>query len=495
MLCLMANKNISDKIIFGTVKMKNRRIFLTCSITLLVSFLFITCVGIFSGWYFLWRTQTAPTSALPNEIVNQLFETTDSPAINSKTTPAVQTDNSSNTSINDRLDQEIIRQMDDIQLQVILERGLKPSEEIDRILYSREQLREKISQDFFKNYSEEDARNEAITLASFGLITPDYDLRTLYTDLYTEQVAGFFDIETNEMVVVQGESFSGVEKFVYAHEYTHALQDQNFDIEKQLNFNDEACEHEAERCTAVLALIEGDATLTQLRWFLRNATPEDQAKLMEMVAQGTDSPIFDSAPEFISLSLTFPYDYGYLFVDHLYKKGGWGTVDRVYQVPPTSTEQILHPERYPDDKPLSITLPALNTLFDSNWEEIDKGVLGEWSTYLFLAKGLDKESRLDEDVAWRAVEGWGGDAYIVLNNPSTMETVLVLKSIWDSETDAAEFAESFRVYADGRFDLVTTDHWKGNDGTHLLQQALDTTTWIMAPDSETAFNIMQIVNP
>jgi hypothetical protein len=76
-----------------------------------------------------------------------------------------------------------------------------------------------------------------------------------------------------------------------------------------------------------------------------------------------------------------------------------------------------------------------------------------------------------------------------------METVLVLKSIWDSETDAAEFAESFRVYADERFNLVTTDHWKGNDGTHLLQQALDTTTWIMAPDPETAFNIMQIVNP
>ena len=71
-------------------------------------------------------------------------------------------------------------------------------------------------------------------MAAFGLINPDFDLQNLYIDLYSEQIAGFFDIEENEMVVVQGEGFGGVERFVYAHEYTHVLQDQNFDIENGL---------------------------------------------------------------------------------------------------------------------------------------------------------------------------------------------------------------------------------------------------------------------
>jgi hypothetical protein len=228
---------------------------------------------------------------------------------------------------------------------------------------------------------------------------------------------------------------------------------------------------------------------------MSNASTADQAEVMEMVTKGTDSPVFDSAPEFIALGLTFPYEYGYMFVDHLYSKGGWGTVDRAYQNPPVSTEQILHPNRYPDDKPIPIILPNLGDILGSGWEEIDRGVVGEWYSYLILSKGLDERSRLDNDQAERAAEGWGGDAYVVYYNADNQETVMVLNSVWDTTADAGEFAKAFRNYSDQRFGKSSNDTWQDSDSYHEFHFDADTTTWILAPNVEVASAIWQMLQP
>jgi len=477
--------------------MNDRRILITCLIVLMASCIIIFCASIFgTGIYFLNSTSSDVFSTSEDRS-NTKTGTETQPQVDSGATEAtsIPENEVQNSSAQVSIDPYIARQMDEIQMQVILERGLKPSDQVTRILYSPEQLREKIIQDFFKDYSTEDARNEVLTLASFGLLEPDYDLHTLYTDLYSEQVAGFFDTDTKEMVVVLGEDFGGVERFVYAHEYSHVLQDQNFDLENGLNFNDEACETDSERCSAILALIEGDATVSQLNWFVNNATPDDKAELMKMMANETESPVFDSAPEFISLGLTFPYEYGYLFVDYLHSKGGWGTVDRAYQNPPLSTEQIIHPDRYPDDKPIPVSLPKFEDILGSGWEEIDRGVMGEWYTYLILAKGLDENARLDDDQAKLAVEGWGGDAYLVYYNEETGETVMVFRTTWDTSADADEFADSFRDYADDRFGTSSSDTWQGLDGFHMFKHQTETTTWIYAPDPEVTASIWQNLSP
>jgi hypothetical protein len=375
--------------------------------------------------------------------------------------------------------------MDEIQMQVILERGLKPSENVNRGLYSSEQLQERVLNDFLEEYSPEEAQSDALSLAAFGLLEPDFDLYNFYIDLLSEQIAGFYDQETKEMVVVQGEGFNGPERLTYAHEYTHALQDQNYDIEDGLNFNDEACEFDSERCAAVQALIEGDASLAELTWFFENGTPEDQAEIMEFY-NTFEMPVFDSAPEFITMDFTFPYDYGYTFVESLHSQGGWGTVDRAYQNLPQSTEQILHPERYPDDQPIAMALPDFSGILDSNWEEIDRGTMGEWYTYLILSKGLDINARLDEETASLATEGWGGDAYIVYHNADTQESVMLLLSTWDTPEDADEFAAAFRDYVNGRFGLSADDTWQGSDGLHAFYQEGVSTAWVLAPDAKTA---------
>ncbi len=478
--------------------MIDRRILITCLILLLVACLVVGSAGLVGAGYYFRDSISSDASIESEENYSQQNNAQIHPesSAEKKVDPSKSDNQTSHSPVPETISPEITRQMDEIQLQVILERGLKPSGNIDRKLYSPDQLSDKITQDFLENYPAEDALNEALTMAAFGLINSDFDLHTLYTELYSEQVAGFFDMESKEMVVVQGESFGGVERFVYAHEYTHVLQDQNFDIDNELNYNDEACETDSERCTAILALIEGDATLTQLQWFLSNASPEDQDELMEMIRNEINSPIFNSAPEFITLGVTFPYEYGYLFVDHLYRNGGWGSVDRAYQNPPLSTEQILHPDHYPDDLPIQVELPELkNVLQNAWWEEIDRGVLGEWYTYLILAKGLNESARLDDGQAKLAAEGWGGDAYVVYYNTDATETLMILRSTWDTPADADEFADSFRDYADGRFGTSSTDTWQGEDGYHIFNHQANSTTWIFAPDAEIAAAVWQTVQP
>jgi hypothetical protein len=89
------------------------------------------------------------------------------------------------------------------------------------------------------------------------------------------------------------------------------------DLKRGLNYNEEACEVDSERCAAIQALIEGDASWTEILWFQTHATRSDYLDLMQ-VYEGFDSPIFNDAPPYIQLDLLFPYDKGFAFVEHTF---------------------------------------------------------------------------------------------------------------------------------------------------------------------------------
>jgi hypothetical protein len=387
------------------------------------------------------------------------------------------------------LDPDVVVQMESIQDQVIIDRGLQPKEPVNRILFTNSQLRERLIEDFREDYPPDEVEADKITLAAFGLLDGNFDLANFYLDLLTEQVAGFYDQETKEMVVVQGEGFQGPERLTYAHEYTHALQDQNFDIENGLNYNDDACEEDSERCAAIQALLEGDASLSELNWFFEYSTSQDQTEIFEFY-ENINTPILDSAPAFLSEDFIFPYQKGFEFVQHLYDQGGWSAVNASYENLPLSTEQILHPERYPEDRPVKVTIPELSDVLGINWEVVDQDVMGEWYTYLMLSFGMDANTRLETSQAGSAVDGWEGDAYVVYHNQEEQSTVLVLQSLWDSALEAEEFTNAFRSYATKRFGAPVIEEpgswgWESNEGYSTFSLNQQWTTWIIAPEKET----------
>jgi hypothetical protein len=203
------------------------------------------------------------------------------------------------------------------------------------------------------------------------LLDKDFDLYNFYLDLYSEQIAGFYDQEIKEMFIVQDNDFAGPERLTYAHEYVHALQDQQYDIENGLRFNDDACESDSERCAAVQSLLEGDASLTEAHWLSNFATLEDQKDLADFYNE-LKSPVFDRAPAFMQEDFLFPYQQGQKFVEALFDLGGWEFVNQAYENPPVSTEQILHPEMYPDNSPVTVNLPDLVSFLDQAWVETDR---------------------------------------------------------------------------------------------------------------------------
>jgi hypothetical protein len=394
---------------------------------------------------------------------------------------------------------DVAATMDEIQKQVVGLRGLQPNAPIMRALMSPDQLRERVINDFFDDYTDEEAQNDAIVLAVLGLLEPDFDLHNFYIDLLSEQVAGFYDHETKEMYVVQGEGFGGLERLTYSHEFTHILQDQAYDIEKGLNYNDEACETDTERCAAIQALIEGDASILEFQWFGKYATAEDQRQLMEFYGS-YESPVFDSAPDFMKEDFLFPYQEGMAFAQYLYDQSGWETVDGAYRDLPVSTEQILHPERYPDDRPISVTLPDLGAILDDGWVEIERNVMGEWYTILILAHGLDVSTRLEETEAQAAAEGWGGDQYVVYFSEQTQATAMVFTTLWEAEAEASEFAAAFERYANARFGSLVEQQngfwaWEFPSGYTEFHLVGRQTFWIMAPESALAQAIRDVVLP
>ncbi|MFC1919601.1 hypothetical protein ACFLWX_02275 [Chloroflexota bacterium] len=297
-------------------------------------------------------------------------------------------------------------------------------------------------------------------LAILNLIPEDMDLYQFFLDLYTEQVIGLYDSDTEKMYIISyAESFGPEDKVTYAHEYVHALQQQHFDIRSL----EEAAGEDSEALAALDALLEGEATIFGFLYAYAFMSEQEQEELLQ---PGEDSPIFDQAPHAIQRSFIYPYVEGTAFVTALLETGMLDAINEAYAKPPVSTEQILHPEKYFDDEtPLPVIMPDVVAGLGTGWSEIDSDVLGEFSLRVYL------ETATEEEVAADAAAGWGGDRYILLKGPQD-ERVLVAQIVWDSEEDAQEFSE------------VALAPLEGTLNERFLDVEGDQTLLIIAPTEE-----------
>jgi hypothetical protein len=251
---------------------------------------------------------------------------------------------------------------------------------------------------------------------------------------------------------------------------------------------------DAEKCAAVLALIEGDATYSEIAWLSEYASMQDLRDIQQFY-DNYHSPVFDSAPAFLQEDFVFPYLFGQSFVEYFHNQGGWPAVNEVYKNPPVSTEQIIHPERYPDEEPLPVKLSDFSPSLGEGWLEVDGGVMGEWYTYLILAHGLDPSARLSESSAQAAAAGWGGDAYKIYYNFQEESTVMVLQTIWDTNEDAREFYNAFQEYGESRFGTATSTStervsWDNPESYAEFHIEEGATMWLLAPDKAAAQKVM-----
>lgn len=475
------------------------------NILIAVLLLFAVCclcsgaIGLATGGVLLFDNQGVdrqlPT-LIPSASPTSQAAPTEETSVGKSTTPQ-ETAEATPASPQDKLPVEIAAQMDEIQSQVEDLRGLTQVEPVIRTLLTADQLRERLVQDFLEENDEQELEDDLRVLSAFGLIDRDFNLYDFYIDLLSEQIAGYYDDENKEMVVIQGEEFDGPERLTYAHEFTHTLQDQHYGLRDGLGIDDDHCQADSEYCAAVQALLEGDATLTEQYWLYSYGSTEDIQQLDDFY-QTMESPVYDSAPEFMKEDFAFSYLSGTDFVFALFEKGDFAAIDAAYAHPPRSTEQIMHPEKYPGDQPLEVFMPEFGAVLGRDLREIDRGVVGEWYTYLTLAKGRQESFRLADAQARKAADGWGGDAYAVYIDDSTGDIFLAVQWVWDTRNDASDFFSSLCDYgkfrwggsADQLFD--NTLFWDDtSDGAVIVQWEGLLTSWVIAPDSEAANLLLQ----
>lgn len=466
---------------------RTKRILVSCAVIIVVSCI---CVGLILGmgvgvsviWPFTFGdSSTTPSSVSTTELPFATDEGDDSLHENGSSyeTP---------DAIPEELPEELVEQLNIIESQVTKIRGLEAKYSVERTLISSADLQKIVEEDFFSDYTPEDSKQDVLILSTLGLLPDDFDLLNFYKSMYGEQIAGFYDDEIKKIFVVKGTDFSGSEKMTYAHEFTHVLQDQIYDLADGLGLNQEECEADSEKCAAVQALTEGDATKTELLWFQEYASAKDYLDLLKFY-DSLETPILDTAPAYMASNLYFPYDKGLAFVEYFYDRGGYDEVDEVYLNPPVSTEQILHPERYPDDIPIVVYLPAFEELLGDGWTLLEQNVMGEWYTYLILSNAYLEKNQISDEKALKAAEGWGGDAYAFYLNEVKDEIVFILDTVWDTTEDAETFVDVFYEYANQRWaplsvTLADARVYHGEDEIAAFWHDHNRTLWVIAPNQD-----------
>jgi len=324
----------------------------------------------------------------------------------------------------------------EIEDDVITLRGLPAKQRLEPTILDEAQLRVRIEAQFrAQNPTAEIAASQA-TLVAMGLLPAGTSLADLYVNLLASQVAGFYDPATKQIYVVARTGRIGaIEKVSFAHEFTHALQDQSFGLEglttDTLGLGDRSLAH--------LALIEGDASLLMTQWLAGRLDPAGLAEIL--TAYPAAQAQLDATPAFLKDALLFPYLQGEAFVSSVWADGGWKAVDGVFGRLPGSTEQILHPQKYAvDEPPVAVSLDAstITVRLGAGWTATPADTLGEFQVGSWLrARGVTGAG--GGISAETAAAGWGGDRYALLEGPNGAYALVILTA-WDTPRDAAEFA-------------------------------------------------------
>ncbi|MCC7339343.1 MAG: hypothetical protein IT422_29985 [Pirellulaceae bacterium] len=339
-------------------------------------------------------------------------------------------------------------------------RGQSFLREVQPSIFNRQQLGVEMLKLIEQEYTPDELELMDLSFKVFGLVPPQLDSTAIMIALLTEEVAGFYDPDNKRMVLIVEDAPSkppswlgsllgakqafdkDEQKTTLAHELTHALQDQLYD----LNAMQKGIEKDDDMLLAFSALVEGDATLLM---FAEASDEQDISKMDPVAMRATfnimswmmplaGGKTFRSAPAIFRDSLTFPYFQGMLFVLAVAGEGGWEGVHQAFSNPPRSTEQILHPDKYlrDIDGPQEVILPDVVDLLPAGWEKLGGNCLGELQTSILLKRVPGGSA---------AAAGWDGDRYEVFRNADG-RLALVFASVWDSPGDANEFAEAYTVY-------------------------------------------------
>jgi hypothetical protein len=330
----------------------------------------------------------------------------------------------------------------------------------------------------------EEERAEELTLKKFGLVPQDFNLAKNEVDLLTEQAAAFYDYDRKKLFITDSTSSESQEP-VLAHELSHALADQNFNLSRYIKQGRKS----DDGSTARLAVMEGQATWMMSEYLARKAggslieSPEAAAAMAKMTDEDDGQyPVFDKEPLYLKSTLVFPYTQGMLFQNAVLQHDHQDGFAEVFRRAPVSSQQIMHPDKYfanvqpTDPKTPEPRLPR-------GYKGLVGGSLGELEHSILLEQYAGKQ-RADE-----LAPHWRGCSFALYENKRAARVVLLYAVEWDSEAAARDYFSAYREVLRKKWNRMTVDSdtadaltGLGDDGRFELRRQGSTVTSVEGLD-------------
>jgi hypothetical protein len=334
---------------------------------------------------------------------------------------------------------EVLAQMSEIT-------GLKLRSPVKKTLRSREEIRAYVINEMNEDKEPAERYASARSAEAFGLLPKGFDIDSFMVDLLTEQIAGLYDPKAHEFYIADWIPLSD-QKMVMAHELTHALEDQHFQIEAWVK----AAKPNDDGELARESVLEGSAMAAMIDYLLKESgrslkdLPDIDPGML--VGDMGATPALKKAPPFLKDALVFPYFAGLTFSADLLKENGWKGLPAVFSKPPISTQQIMHPALYHSGKtPSTENLPDAGKLLGPDWTKLEENVMGEFGWKEVLKQFLGEER------AKPLAATWDGDRYAVYEHKRTKRLVLVSLLRLSNAAEAMRFFGQYSEALEKKYD-------------------------------------------
>ncbi|WP_159903316.1 Hvo_1808 family surface protein [Salinirussus salinus] len=269
------------------------------------------------------------------------------------------------------------------------------------------------------------------------LVGEDRNVSAVFDDLRGSTVQGYYSPGRDEIVIVSDSATPRLRRGTLVHELVHALQDQQFGLDESMDTQDRQLAHSA--------VVEGEANLLTARY---QGRCDGEWSCVTVPGGGGGGGSLSNPGVFVVLYQ--PYASGPGFVAAIEGRGGWDAVDDLHEAYPASTEQVIHPERYPDDEPVDVSVPDRSS---AAWDRFDHDpvadTVGEASVYAMLvANGVGETPPSRYSYSHPAADGWAGDALVPYRSGG--EYGYVWETAWENPGEAREFHDAYRELLEKR---------------------------------------------
>jgi PGF-CTERM protein len=404
------------------------------------------------------------------------------------------------------------------ELDAVVARAMARVERVRQLEFERTVPVEVISREEFAsdtaergNVSTAARTHQNVKFEALFMVNETTDAVAVQRSNTAANVLGYYSPGEERIVIVsENTTAPRMDEITLSQELFHALQDQQFNISGYDMSTREL--HNARD-----GIIEGDGNYVDFLYGQRCdgewscVTPESRGG-----GGGGDT---HAGIQLVSL---IPYSEGPEFVQGVRDEGGWEAVNAVYDRPPASTEQLIHPEKYPDERPVNVTVERTH---GDRWHvpdvgAVDHAAFGEGGLFTMFWYASYEETQATQQpstvvVPYRALfnfvpgttqlrepdpysydhpvtAGWAGDRlvpYATDDDAATNETGYVWKTVWDSGSEAEAFAAGYRdllAYRGAEQVPDRTDTYRIPDGTEFsdafyVEVSGDTVTIVNAP--------------